>query len=277
MRSTVPLVHVVLGSSLTVSAAAQLTSTLQISIISLHLNVTLVFRPIIRVSRASDGKYRLLCVHHDRYVQPRLSRQLASIAAACLFALGHNANAFFSPGIPAIRSSDQHVRFLRQQQQQPVYRAHWATRGGAKGPTNGVHHRASPKIPTAGEGRDRTRSARSDSDSGSRAVTMMGVDDSSQRGHFFGFGESNHKPSILQIITAQRYKGGVLPRETEKLSGVFWRRRERSPEEWRGAIKGRVQLVSDDRHIPRDIDIWLSRAFLTQMLPRRRRKSLRRS
>lgn len=33
--------------------------------------------------------------------------------------------------------------------------------------------------------------------------------DRAQRGHFYGYGDPDHTPSILQTITSQRYKGTV--------------------------------------------------------------------
>lgn len=33
------------------------------------------------------------------------------------------------------------------------------------------------------------------------------VEEQTQRGHFYGFGDPDHVPSILQNITAQRYLG----------------------------------------------------------------------
>ena len=35
--------------------------------------------------------------------------------------------------------------------------------------------------------------------------------DSKQRAHFYGHGDPDHVPSILQNITAQRYEGGYAP------------------------------------------------------------------
>lgn len=119
---------------------------------------------------------------HLHFHIPQLPSYIAAAAATTL-AFAHLAGAFFAPGpIPTDLSRASGRRVCSS----------WGVRGGVGRST--------------GEG-GAMRVAKGVS---SDVEKRHPVEEQTQRGHFFGFGDPDHVPSILQNITTQRYLGSWI-------------------------------------------------------------------